>query len=98
MFPKSAHPTPFARAVDSLGLNDGLEDARHKVRFHTLRHTFASWLIERGVSLAAVQRLLRHSSVTMTERYVHLSEDAVREGLEAVRDMIPGGRGAAGKG
>jgi len=40
---------------------------------HDLRHTFATRLIKRGVSIFAVSRLLGHSSVTMTERYSHIS-------------------------
>ena len=34
----------FAKAVSILGLNDGITDRRYKVVFHTLRHTFCSWL------------------------------------------------------
>ena len=38
----------FDRAVVSICLNDGITDARQKVVFHTIRHTFASWLVQRA--------------------------------------------------
>jgi integrase len=38
----------FARAVEKLGFNNGLTDRRQRVVFHTLRHTFGSWLAIQG--------------------------------------------------
>lgn len=43
---------------------------------HDLRHTYASWLVQAGVSLREVQQLLGQSSITTTERYSHLAPDA----------------------
>lgn len=40
---------------------------------HTLRHTFATGLLNKGISLMAVKELLGHASVTSTEIYAHLS-------------------------
>jgi integrase len=58
------------------------------VRFHDLRHTFASMLINEGVSLYEVQRLLGHHHITMTERYSHLLPDTLQERVERVSNMV----------
>lgn len=54
-----------------------------KIHFHSLRHTFATWLVQGSVSIYEVQKLLGHSSITVTQVYSHLvsSElhDAVRK-------------------
>lgn len=83
----------FARTVSDIGFNTGIEDARQKVVFHTLRHTCASWLVQNGVPLITVGRLLGHSTTAMTERYAHLAPDHFRQAvdtLEAVRRKKPG--------
>lgn len=49
---------------------------RAEVRVHTLRHTFATQLLENGVSIFAIQRLLGHASILSTMKYLHIRETA----------------------
>ncbi len=46
------------------------------LRFHDLRHTFASWARQNGADIAAVKEALGHSDVSMTMRYAHIKPDA----------------------
>ena len=71
----------FARAVTELKLNEGIEDRRLKVYFHTLRHTFASWLVQNGVDLYTVKELMGHSTLAMTERYSHLAKGNLKNAV-----------------
>jgi integrase len=59
------------------------------VRFHDTRHTFASWAIQRWVTLAEVRDLLGHHSLSMVQRYAHLSPDHLRAATAALDDVLP---------
>ena len=60
------------------------------VRIHDLRHTYASMLINSGVSLYEVQTLLGHSSMQMTQRYAHLEPNLLHQRTEIVSKTISG--------
>lgn len=69
----------FASACRRAGLED--------FRFHDLRHTFASHLVMRGVSLKAVQELLGHADIKMTMRYAHLSQAHLKEAVAVLNSL-----------
>ena len=51
------------------------------LRFHDLRHTFASRLVQNGVDLITIKDLLGHSSVKITERYTHTNKASKEEAM-----------------
>lgn len=78
----------FQRTVTDLDFNDGVSDDRQKVVFYTLRHTYASWLVEAGEHLYVVQKLLGHSTLAMTERYSHVRENTMQNAVKNLEKKI----------
>ena len=78
----------FARIIDEVGFNDGIEDSRHKVFFHTLRHTYASWLVQEGVDIYTVKDLMGHSTLAMTERYAHLAPNNLKSAVDVLQKSL----------
>jgi integrase len=69
----------FCEARDRAGIPD--------FRFHDLRHTFATRLVQRGIDLYKVQRLLGHKTNHMTQRYAHHSPESLREGVNVLNEV-----------
>lgn len=57
--------------------------------FHDLRHTFATRLVQAGIELYKVQRLLGHKSPIMTQRYAHHYPESLRDGVEILDRIKP---------
>jgi site-specific recombinase XerD len=53
---------------------------------HAMRHTCASRLIEKGVDLYTVSKVLGHSNIAVTERYSHLQLAAVESAIAKLED------------
>ena len=81
----------FARAVADAGLNPPNVDRRHKVVFHTLRHTYCSWLAMEGVPLYVIGEMVGHSSPDMTKRYSHLCPDKKTQTVNLVQGIFASG-------
>lgn len=65
---------------------------RPTVRLHDLRHTYASVLASRGLSLPVIGALLGHTQPQTTARYAHLLDDPLRAATESAADVIAPGR------
>lgn len=93
----------FFRAVNALGLNDTgetiirpngeiehvkISDRRQKVVFHTLRHTYASWLAKSGQGQFTIADRLGHHSLQMTMRYTHLMDESRKASADAISRLF----------
>lgn len=57
-------------------------------RFHDLRHTFASWAVQRGATLQEIKDLLGHSSLAMVLRYAHLAPEHLRTAVSRLDGIV----------
>ena len=69
-------------------LNIGLADKNYTV--HTIRHSFATHLIDNGVDLHTVKELMGHSNLQTTMRYLHLTAKRM-DGVVNPYDVLPAG-------
>lgn len=58
------------------------------LRFHDLRHTSASWMVEGGVDLVTVSKILGHSSIQMTMRYAHPTPENMKLAVEKLGEIL----------
>ncbi len=76
MFLKTSVDHAFKKALKKASIKD--------FRFHDLRHTFATRLVQSGIDLYKVQSLLGHKSPFMTQRYAHHYPESLRDGVEVL--------------
>jgi integrase len=74
----------FTKALERAGLP--------AMRLHDARHTFATWMLEQGVSPKVVQTILGHSSIAMTlDIYSHVSLDLEKQAVAKLNAALSGG-------
>jgi integrase len=79
--PKKLDPG-FLEPTDPLG---------HVLDFHALRHTCGAWLVVAGVNLKVVQKVMRHSSITLTlDTYGHLVPGAEQDAIKHFETLMLG--------
>lgn len=68
--------------AEAMAKADGKEINLSTVRIHDLRHTVASMMVQAGVPIYTVSKVLNHSSTSMTQRYAHLQSEHLRGAVE----------------
>ena len=81
--PRSTARLAFNAARTACGFNEDFTP-------HTLRHSFATLLLEKGINIRVVQILLGHSSLRSTEIYTHLSQPLRRDLRQSLGDFFAG--------
>lgn len=91
LFPGQDPSRPITRAaIDNVFTRSRKKAGIGKhASLHSLRHSFATHLLERGVNVRVIQRLLGHRSLRSTEIYTHVAQNYVRETKSPLDDLLP---------
>ena len=81
---KSSVQKVFRQAVIDAGIN------KRKVSIHTLRHAYATHLLEAGVNVRVIQRYMGHAQLESTLIYLHLTKKGAEEAYDLINQVMGG--------
>jgi integrase len=89
-FPFDLHPTALSKGFQDARQRAGLPD----IRYHDLRRSYATWLLQGGTGLGDIRDLLGHSNVAMTSRYIGSSLKHLRKAVRRLPSLARRRNGA----
>lgn len=81
-------PWAFRKAVEDLKLNEGRNDRRDRIVFHSLRHTSASMMLSAGVDIRSLQSIFGWSTLQMAGRYAHAIDEAKIRAVKSLETSL----------
>jgi site-specific recombinase XerD len=90
LFPDHSGTKPIRREAVLKAVRGAAQDAKltKPVCCHTLRHSYATHLLEQGVDLRSIQGLLGHRSIRSTVLYLHLTQRAIQNIHRSIDDLM----------
>jgi site-specific recombinase XerD len=88
--PTAERPMPIGNVQDALGAALRASGIRKKASVHTLRHSYATHLLEAGVNLRLIQEYLGHNSAETTALYTHLTSKAQEMATQVIDHLMEG--------
>ena len=96
LFPGGKAPHNHNRLMDKGGIQKSIKiiakecGISKNIHVHTLRHSFATHLLENGVNLRSIQTILGHASPDTTARYTRMTQEAQQNSAQMINELING--------
>lgn len=88
--PTATQPMPHGNVQDAFRAALRESGIKKRASVHTLRHSYATHILDAGVNLRHIQKNLGHKSLATTAIYTHLTAEALRESKEVINHLMEG--------